>query len=135
MQRRHAPTVWNGACSHKIDYITIFYEILNLEGHQNRIKSSRVTAILLKKGKRKGWPRDRKTFQRASNAGSNFFLVRVKCVPNFTLSCRKSELCCNFAPFGVILRIFCLAFFYFWCQKRTFFNLLHNCCLCMCVAV
>ena len=37
----------NGALSHKIDYITIFEEILNLEGHQNRTTGSRVTAILL----------------------------------------------------------------------------------------
>ena len=40
----------NGAFSHKIDYITNFLEILNLEGHQNRITGSRVMAILLK-----GW--------------------------------------------------------------------------------
>ena len=39
--------VGNGAFSHKIDYITIFKEILNLQGHQNRITGSRVTAILL----------------------------------------------------------------------------------------
>jgi hypothetical protein len=35
------------ASSHKIDYVTKFKEILNLEGHQNRITGSRVTAILL----------------------------------------------------------------------------------------
>ena len=34
--------VENGALSHKIDYITIFEEILNLEGHQNRNTGSRV---------------------------------------------------------------------------------------------
>ena len=45
----HAQTVGNGASSHKIDYIAIFLEILNPEGHQNRIIGSRVTAILLKK--------------------------------------------------------------------------------------
>ena len=39
--------VGNGAFSHKIDYITIFLEILNLEGHQNLITGSRVTTILL----------------------------------------------------------------------------------------
>ena len=39
--------VRNGAFSHKIDYINIFLEILNLEGNQNRITGSRVTAILL----------------------------------------------------------------------------------------
>ena len=39
--------VGNGALIHKIDYLTILEEILNLEGHQNRITGSRVTAILL----------------------------------------------------------------------------------------
>ena len=39
--------VRNGAFSHKIDFILIFKEILNLEGHQDRIIGSRVTAILL----------------------------------------------------------------------------------------
>ena len=47
LRHRHAPMVGNGALSHKIDYITIFWEILNLEGHQNCITGSRVTAILL----------------------------------------------------------------------------------------
>ena len=39
--------VGDGAFSHKIDYVTIFLEIINLEGHPNRITGSRVTAILL----------------------------------------------------------------------------------------
>ena len=39
--------VEDGALSHKIDYVAIFKEILNLEGHLNRITGSRVTAILL----------------------------------------------------------------------------------------
>ena len=39
--------VENGAFSHKIEYITICREILNLEGHQNHITGSRVTTILL----------------------------------------------------------------------------------------
>ena len=39
--------VEDGAFSHKIDFATLFLEILNLEGHQNRITGSRVTAILL----------------------------------------------------------------------------------------
>ena len=47
LRRRHAPMIKNGAFSHKRDYITIFWEILNLEGHQNRISGSRVRAILL----------------------------------------------------------------------------------------
>ena len=55
--------------------------------------------------------RDGKTFQRASNAGVNFFLARVKWVPNFTLFCCKSELCCDFALFLVILKGFYLVNF------------------------
>ena len=47
LRRRHAILVEEGAFSHKIDYETIFKEILNLEGHQNRITGSRDTAILL----------------------------------------------------------------------------------------
>ena len=39
--------VEDSALSHKIDYFTIFQEILNLKGHPNRITGSRVTAILL----------------------------------------------------------------------------------------
>ena len=39
--------VGDGAFSHKIDYVTIFKEILNLEGHLNRITGSKVTVILL----------------------------------------------------------------------------------------
>ena len=50
LRRRHAPLVRNGALGHKIDYITILKEILNLEGHQNCITGSRVTAILLNGG-------------------------------------------------------------------------------------
>ena len=42
--------VEDGAFSHKIDYVTIFLEILNLEGHQNCNTGLRVMAILLK-----GW--------------------------------------------------------------------------------
>ena len=47
LQRRHAQTVKNGASSHKTNYIDIFLEILNPEGHQNRYIGSKVTAILL----------------------------------------------------------------------------------------
>ena len=34
--------VEDGAFSHKIDYVTIFWEILNPEGHPNRITGSKV---------------------------------------------------------------------------------------------
>ena len=44
---------------------------------------------------------DGKMFQ---HAGLIFFLARVKFVPNFTLFCRKSELCRDFALFGVTLK-------------------------------
>ena len=47
LRRRHALTVADGAFSHKIDYVTIFKEILNPEWHSNRISGSKVTAILL----------------------------------------------------------------------------------------
>ena len=47
LRRRHALMVEDGAFSHKIDYVTIVLEILNLEGHPNRITGSRVTVILL----------------------------------------------------------------------------------------
>ena len=47
LRRRHALMVEYGAFSHKIEYATIFFEILNLEGHTNRITGSRVKAILL----------------------------------------------------------------------------------------
>ena len=39
--------VEDGALSHKIDYVTILTEILNLEGQPNRITGSKVTTILL----------------------------------------------------------------------------------------
>ena len=39
--------VEDGAFSHKIGYVTICKEILNLEGHRNRITGSKITAILL----------------------------------------------------------------------------------------
>ena len=44
LRRRHALTVADSAFSHKIDYVTIFKEILNPEGHPNRINGSKVTA-------------------------------------------------------------------------------------------
>ena len=39
--------VEDGAFSHKIDYDTIFKEILNLKGHPCGITGSKVTVILL----------------------------------------------------------------------------------------
>ena len=39
--------VEDGAFSHKIDYVSICLEILNLEGHPNCTTGLRVTAILL----------------------------------------------------------------------------------------
>ena len=47
LRRRHALTIADGAFSRKKDYVTIFEEILNPEGHQNRNTGSKVTAILL----------------------------------------------------------------------------------------
>ena len=47
LRRRHAPMVENGAFSHKVDFVLIFKEILNLEGHPKCITGSKVMAILL----------------------------------------------------------------------------------------
>ena len=47
LQRRHALMVEVGAFSHKIDYVIIFKEIWNPEGHPNCITGSKVTAILM----------------------------------------------------------------------------------------
>ena len=47
LRRRHALSVEDGAFSHIIEYGAIFLEIINIEGHPNRITGSRVTAILL----------------------------------------------------------------------------------------
>ena len=48
------------AFSHEIDYVTIFKEIQNFEGHKNRITGSKVTTIFLMGGfcllvERKRW--------------------------------------------------------------------------------
>ena len=45
--RRHTQTVKNGASRHKTNYIEIFSDILNPEGHQNCCIGSKVTTILL----------------------------------------------------------------------------------------
>ena len=58
-----------------------------------------------------GLTRDGKTYKRASNACVYFFIVWVKSVTNSTLFCHESELCCNFAFFGVILMDFNLVNF------------------------
>ena len=47
LPRRHVLRIEDGAFSHKIDYVTNFKEILNLEEHPNRITGSKVTAVLL----------------------------------------------------------------------------------------
>ena len=39
--------VEDGAFSHKLDYVTMFLEILHLEGHSNHIAGSKITAIFL----------------------------------------------------------------------------------------
>ena len=64
--------------------------------------------------------RDGKKFQPASNAGVNFFLAPVKCVPKFTLFCCKSELCCDFPLFGVILKGFYSVHFKIMLSKENF---------------
>ena len=47
LQRYHTQTVKNGASIHKKNYIDIFSDILNHEGHQNWYIGSIVTASLL----------------------------------------------------------------------------------------
>ena len=47
-----------------------------------------------------------KNIRVGSNACVNFFTVCAKSVTNSTLFCRKSELCCDFALFGMILLAF-----------------------------
>ena len=37
----------DSAFSHKVDYVTFFLEILNPEGHPNRITGSKITVTLL----------------------------------------------------------------------------------------
>ena len=43
--RHHPLMVDDGAFSHKIDYVTFLYEILNLKEYLNRITGSRITEI------------------------------------------------------------------------------------------
>ena len=50
LRRRHVLVVTNGAFSHKIDNASVFWEILNLEGHLNRFMGSKVTPILVNGG-------------------------------------------------------------------------------------
>ena len=50
LRRRYALAVKEGAFSHKIDYVSIFEEILNLDGHLNRFINSKVSAIFVNKG-------------------------------------------------------------------------------------
>ena len=47
---RHALVLKDGAFRHTIDYVSIFEETLNLEGHLNRFIGSKVTAILVNRG-------------------------------------------------------------------------------------
>ena len=44
------PSLRDRCSSHKIDYVIVILNFLNLEGHQNPISGSKVTDILLK-----GW--------------------------------------------------------------------------------
>ena len=47
LQHHHALMVEDGAFSHKVDNFYNCWEILNVEGHPNRITGSRVMVILL----------------------------------------------------------------------------------------
>ena len=48
--RRHAKTVRDSSSSHKIVYVLLINNFINIKGHQNPIIGSKVTVILLK-----GW--------------------------------------------------------------------------------
>ena len=45
--RRQTQTIMTGASSHKIDYVTQFQGILELNGYQNCIIGPKITAILV----------------------------------------------------------------------------------------
>ena len=72
--------VANGAFSHKIDYVTIFQEILNPEGHPNCITGTKVTGSFIGKGLRlqpaqqlclltnKGWCKKPRPYENITNA-------------------------------------------------------------------
>ena len=47
LRRRNAQLVGIGAFSHKIDWVSNYFKILNLEENPSRITGSEVTAILL----------------------------------------------------------------------------------------
>ena len=47
LRRHQAQRFWDGATSHKIDYVAQAWGILNLKGYQNCIIGSKVMAILL----------------------------------------------------------------------------------------
>ena len=63
--------------------------------------------------------RDGKTYKRASNPCVNFVVAWVKYVPNFTLVCHESELCCDFPLLGEILMAFNLVNFNFYFKKKN----------------
>ena len=79
--------VEDGAFSHKIDYVTIFKEILNLEGHPNCIAGSKVTGILLN-----GWilpPKNGWSFSGEGSASAacapGLFVYTTKTIINHNL--------------------------------------------------
>ena len=68
-----------------------------------------------------------KTYERANNVHVKCFLSRVKFEPNFTLFCRKSELCRDFAHLGVIFQHFLeidVTFWYFFVHYLGLLGLL-----------
>ena len=68
---------------------------------------------------------DGKTYEHASNAFVNFHLAWVKSVPNFTLFCRKNELCRHFVCCRVILTPFKLVNCYLCTLKRGKLDINH----------
>ena len=47
LRPHHSQMVEDCACSHKIGYVRVFYEILNLERHQNCTTGSKIIAMML----------------------------------------------------------------------------------------
>ena len=66
------------------------------------------------------WVRDGKSTSVQTMFVYIFLLARVKSVPNVTLFCHKSELCCNFVLLVVRLFAFYFVNFNFYFQKKCY---------------
>ena len=71
--------VEDGALSHKIDYVAIFLEIINLKWHPNRISGSRVVIQVTMK------LRDNKAASKGATATPGLFIKKKKIINLFFL--------------------------------------------------